>query len=107
MRTATLVIGVGLLSWVGCSHEHIVSSSDEAFVTDRELLLELVGLDRTITIRSGANGPVYSVSSGDGRIVAANLTEMQLQTEHPQLYELINSAIADNRPAAGGRLPFD
>lgn len=49
--------------------------------------------DKLVTIRAGELGPVYEVKTKDGKVLAANLSETELQAREPQLYELIQTAV--------------
>lgn len=50
--------------------------------------------DRTITIRSGPKGTLYSVKSADGKVLFENLSADQLRAKAPELGELIKTAVA-------------
>ena len=57
-------------------------------------LARLVMRDRTIIMASDANGLVYSVSTQDGTVLDANLSEAELVAKYPDVYETIRPAIA-------------
>src|SRR3982751_3552732 len=44
---------------------------------------------RTITIKSGPKGTVYSISTADGKVLFENLSAEQLRAKAPDLNELI------------------
>ena len=48
--------------------------------------------DRVVTVKSGTQGPVYSVSTTDGKTLFENLTAEQLKTESPDIYNVIDRA---------------
>ena len=50
--------------------------------------------DRVVTIKSGAEGLVYSVHNRDGKILFDNLTAAQLRTESPDLHDFIETGTA-------------
>ena len=50
--------------------------------------------DRTITIKSGPKGRVYSVRTRDGKVLCENLSEEQLRAQAPELRDFIKSAVA-------------
>ncbi len=56
--------------------------------------------DRTITIKAGPKGTVYSVKSADGKVLFENLTEEQLRAQAPELHEFIKSAVVGGSGAA-------
>lgn len=50
--------------------------------------------DRTITIKAGPKGPVYSVKTADGKILFENLSQEQLSANAPELGEFLKTAVA-------------
>jgi hypothetical protein len=48
---------------------------------------------KTVTIKTGPRGPVYEVKSKDGKVLAQDLSEKELQARDPQLHKLIQTAI--------------
>ena len=52
--------------------------------------------EQTITIKSGAKGPVYSVKTTDGKVLFENVSAEQLQAKAPELHEFLKSAMAGN-----------
>jgi len=50
--------------------------------------------DRIVTVKSGGQGPVYSVLSKDGKILFENLTGEQLKSESPEIHDFIEAATA-------------
>jgi predicted lipoprotein len=50
--------------------------------------------DRTITIKAGPKGPVYSVKTADGKVLCENLSKEQLSAQAPELGEFIKTAVA-------------
>src|SRR5581483_5041366 len=55
--------------------------------------------ERVITIKSGPQGPVYSVATKEGKVLFENLSTEQLRAQAPEIHSLIKSSIADNRSA--------
>ena len=55
--------------------------------------------DRTITIKAGPKGPLYSVKTPDGKVLFDNLSKEQLSARAPEIAEFLNTAIA-GAPAA-------
>ena len=56
---------------------------------------------QTITIKAGAQGPLYSVKTTEGKTLFENLTADQLRAQAPEIHELIKSAVA----ASSGKDP--
>jgi hypothetical protein len=50
--------------------------------------------DRTITIKAGPKGPVYSVKTADGKLLFENLSQEQLSAKAPELGEFLKIAVA-------------
>ena len=49
--------------------------------------------ERTITIKAGPKGPVYSVKTTDGRVLFDNLSQEQLSARAPELGEFLKTAV--------------
>ncbi|MEY2427831.1 MAG: hypothetical protein QOJ40_716 [Verrucomicrobiota bacterium] len=61
--------------------------------------------DRTITIKAGPKGTLYSVRSADGKTMLENLSAEQLHAKAPELDEFIKSAVVGNSaPTADARV---
>jgi hypothetical protein len=56
--------------------------------------------DRTITIKAGPKGPLYSVKTADGKVLCENLSKEQLTAQAPEIAEFLNNSVAG---AAGAR----
>jgi hypothetical protein len=50
--------------------------------------------DRTITIKAGPKGPLYSVKTSDGKVLCENLSQEQLTAQAPELGEFLKTAVA-------------
>ncbi len=50
--------------------------------------------DRTVTIKVGPKGPLYSVTTAAGKVLCDNASLDQLRAEAPELHQFIKSAIA-------------
>jgi hypothetical protein len=55
--------------------------------------------DRTITITKGPKGPLYTVKTKDGKIIAKKIDEKNLQAKYPDVYHQIKSGVAGNDAA--------
>jgi hypothetical protein len=55
--------------------------------------------DKTITIKAGPNGPVYSVAGKDGKVLFENLSAEQLRAQAPELHDFIKTAVAADSKA--------
>ena len=54
----------------------------------------LEGRDRTITIKAGPKGPLYSVRTAQGKVLCENLSSEQLSAQAPEVREFLKTAIA-------------
>jgi hypothetical protein len=52
--------------------------------------------NKIVTILSGPNGPVYTVTTSDGTTVARHLRVDQFQAKFPDLYEHMKNGVAGN-----------
>ncbi len=56
----------------------------------------LVTHDKLVSIKSGSEGPTYTVQAVNGTIMAVNLTERELIARYPQLEATLKTGIAIN-----------
>ncbi len=61
--------------------------------------------DRTIVIKAGPKGPVYSVKTADGKVLYENLSKEQLSAQAPELGEFLKTAVAGS--GGKGRVVVD
>jgi hypothetical protein len=52
--------------------------------------------DKTIIIRSGSNGQLYTVKAKDGTLLADNLNIEELNAGFPELKEIVKNGLAGN-----------
>ncbi len=57
--------------------------------------------DRTIVIKAGPKGPVYSVKTADGKVLYENLSKEQLSAQAPELGEFLKTAVAGSGAKGG------
>jgi hypothetical protein len=50
--------------------------------------------DRTITIKAGPKGPLYSVKTSTGKVLFENISAEQLRAQAPDLGEFLKTAVA-------------
>jgi hypothetical protein len=62
--------------------------------------LEMRG--KTITLKTGPNGPIYFVKSKDGKVLANDLTLDQLKAQAPEVHDFIKSSVAGAAARKGG-----
>ena len=61
---------------------------------DYPVICYLEQRDRTITVKAGPKGPVYSVTAADGKVLYDNVSIEQLSAQAPKLGELLKTAVA-------------
>lgn len=67
----------------------------------RPSLGQFKGRNHTVTIHSGEKELLFTITSADGEVLAAELSAGQLERGHPELYRIYESAVG--RLWAGGR----
>src|SRR6266700_180366 len=92
-----LALGAGvLLSQEKSSHASKPTSTSTTNAVDSNF--PVIGYiekqDRTITIKAGAKGTIYSIKSNSGKVLCENLTLEQLRAQAPDLHEFVKSAVA-------------
>ena len=70
------------------------SSSGAKAAADFPVIGYLEKRDRTITIKAGPKGPLYSVKTADGKVLYENLSKEQLSAQAPELGKFLKSAVA-------------
>src|SRR5262245_3772357 len=105
---ATLAAGSGLLlsqekssptapaKTNSSSKPSVNSATNNAAPSDFPIIGYLEKRERTITIKSGPKGTIYSVKSADGKIHCNNVTLNQLRAQSPELYHFVKTAVAGN-----------
>ena len=51
--------------------------------------------DKLITIRTGSAGPLYTVKSKDGKVLAEDLDPAELSAKFPELKDVVEQGVAD------------
>jgi hypothetical protein len=105
---ATLVVGTGsLLSQEKTSSTMRVeqapspkttaqAATNNSAAPDFPIIGYIEKRDRTITIKAGPKGTIYSVKSADGKVLCNNVTLEQLRAQSPELHEFVKTAVAGN-----------
>ena len=79
--------------------ESSVSQGRTAAPADYPVIGHLQKRERTITIKSGPKGTLYSVKTRDGKVLCENVSTEQLQAQAPELHEFIKTAVAGSSDA--------
>ncbi|MGD1854525.1 MAG: hypothetical protein ACFB2W_09755 [Leptolyngbyaceae cyanobacterium] len=89
--TAALVSGLATLT---AAEQRSIQSNDTAPV-----ISQLAFRDRTVTITSHPSGYRYSVADASGTILSAALSEQEIADQYPDLFELLQPAVAGDDDA--------
>jgi hypothetical protein len=82
---------MGTLVMSGCRP----NAREDTRIESYPVIGHLETVDKTVTIYSGPEQPVYSVLSASGQILADNLTADQVVARFPELTELVQQGYAE------------
>jgi hypothetical protein len=82
---------MGILVTGGCHP----NAREDAQIESYPVIGHLKTVDKTVTIYSGPEQPVYSVLSTSGQILADNLTVDQVVARFPELTKLVQQGYAE------------
>jgi len=57
--------------------------------------------DRTITIKAGPKGPLYSIKTADGKVLYENVSAEQLRAQAPELADFLKGSMAGDTRGTG------
>ena len=57
--------------------------------------------DQVITITAGPDGPLYTIESKEGELIAINISGEELASRFPDLHEKLEKSLADKKLWAG------
>ena len=60
------------------------------------VIVSLETRNEVVSIMSGYEGPVYTVTTKDGRILGKYFTEQELQVKLPSIYHFVKTSYADD-----------
>jgi len=60
------------------------------------VVAQLAFRDRTVTVTSNPQGYIYSVADDAGTVLSATLTAAEMADRYPELFELLQPAVADH-----------
>lgn len=81
--------------------EIVVFQPEEGKQTKGSVIGRLKTRDLVITITTGPDGPLYTIESKEGELIAPNLSGEELASRFPTLYEKIEKSLADPKIWAG------
>jgi len=87
-----LLIAASCLCFAGCR-----SPNDAQDSTAREsaVIGHLQTIDKFITIRTGPDGPLYTVKSDSGKVLAVDLSIRELSAKFPELEAVVEKGVAN------------
>ena len=98
--SAIVILSLFALGLIACSMQKTIPApSNVSAIPGAEtgpyiVIGHLEHRDRVITVKSGAQGVVYSVRNRDGKVLFDNLTAAQLKTQSPEIHHFIDAATA-------------
>ena len=81
---------------VSSSARLVLAGSQESQSDTYPVIAQLVLRDLKVRITSASSGRLYSIADESGAILSANLTEDQLAQQYPELFNLLQPAVADD-----------
>lgn len=60
------------------------------------VIVSLETRNEVVSIMSGYEGPVYTITTRDGRILGKHLNEQELQVKLPNIYHFVKTSYADD-----------
>jgi hypothetical protein len=96
---------ISILCWLiltgsGCGNKSASMHTGSPEVTP-PVIVSLETRNEVISIISGHEGLIYTVTTKDGRILGKNLYEQELQTELPNIYHFLKTSYANDERSSG------
>lgn len=92
-KTAILAACSVVAVFSGCGRQSTLTQSRPADET-LPVIVHLETRDAVITAMAGPDGPVYTVRTRDGRMLARRLSEQELQVRLPRIHRLLKTSYA-------------
>jgi len=81
--------------------ETIVFQPEEGEKSEGSVIGHLKTRNQVITITAGPDGPLYTIKSEEGGLIALNISGEELAARFPDLHEMIEKSLADPKIWAG------
>jgi hypothetical protein len=91
----------------GSEKQKAVASTNSSASDTSPVICFIEKQDRTITIKAGPKGTIYSVKTAHGKILCENVSLDQLRAQAPELHDFIKSAIVLKSGKSDARLRMD
>jgi hypothetical protein len=88
-------------SQVTPEEEMVVFEPEEGEQSKGSVIGRLKTRVQVITITAGADGPLYTIESKEGGLIALNISGEELASRFPDLHEIIEKSLADPKIWAG------
>ena len=93
-KIAALLICLVMSAFSGCGERS--TSTQPANTQDTSpVIVRLETRDEMVTAMVGADGPVYTVRTKEGRILGQRLSEQELQVRLPHIYRLLRESYVE------------
>ncbi|MEO0407891.1 MAG: hypothetical protein AAF289_11120 [Cyanobacteria bacterium P01_A01_bin.135] len=91
-----LLAGILLATAVSSSLVNLAKADQQQTSSESPIIAQLQLRDRTVTITAAPEGHRYSVADESGEILSAALKEEQLAEQYPELFDLLQPAVAED-----------
>jgi hypothetical protein len=100
-RIRLAFLACGLVIAGCCSKKNNATTQTAAAAhTQYPVIVHLVGRHHRVTISAGPHGPVYTVTTPEGRTLVADATLEKLQREQPAIYRELAPLMASESSSA-------
>jgi len=89
--TALLIVASSLC-FAGCLSPN---EAQDTTVRESAVIGHLQTIDKLITIRTGPDGPLYTVKSDSGEVLAVDLPLRELSAKFPELKAVVEKGVAN------------
>ncbi len=86
-----------VLAIAGCGSRTALEQT-EGWKHEFQVIVHIAARNEVVTIMSGYEGRLYTVTARDGGIIARNICEQELQTNLPHIYHFLKTSYADDGP---------
>jgi hypothetical protein len=94
-RTVVLIFCWLMLIGSGCGNRSARVQTETP--EDRHpVIVHLEMRNEVVTVMSGYEGPAYTVTAKDGRILGEHLSEQELRAELPDIHRFLKTSYAEN-----------
>ena len=94
-KTVISILCWFILTGSGCGNKSVSMNTDSPEVI-LPVIVNLETRNEVVSIISGHEGLIYTVTTKDGRILGQNLHEQELQVKLPNIYHSIKTSYANN-----------